>query len=96
MGLALRTAHRHLRIHPPATHTHTHTTVRGTRKLFQPIHDERGSVIGFTEAVGATTNVYDETTRFVGYADSAATYSATGVRIADSPLMVGLLLEHHE
>jgi hypothetical protein len=61
--------------------------------MFQPIHDERGSVIGFTEAIGATSNVYDEMTRFVGYTDGAATYSATGVRIADSPLMLGLLLD---
>lgn len=61
--------------------------------MFQPVHDERGSVIGFTEAVGSTTNVYDETTRFVGYTDGAATYSASGVRVADSPLMLGLLLE---
>lgn len=60
--------------------------------MFQPIRDERGSVIGFIEANEGRTNLYGADTTFAGWSDGANVYTHDGRQIADNPMGIGLLL----
>ena len=62
------------------------------RVLLEVVHDSRGRVIGFTETYQHMTEVYAADTKYVGYCDGANVYDAFGMKVADSPNAIGVLL----
>jgi hypothetical protein len=60
--------------------------------VIEIIRDGSGRVIGFTEDCMHLTNVFAADTKFIGYSDGRYVYDASGLKVADNPSAIGVLL----